>query len=118
MEKAAMSKLNVIAGTLLVVNAVLHFVQLPLYGATSAVMGVVGFGVIYLVLGVLLIVKKATWTLWTSVALVSLGAVLGLREYLTAAHPMAMMPVFVLLDAAILPCCVVAAVQMRKAVTG
>ena len=109
-----MQNLTLFAAWVLIVNSILHFIQLPMYGMNNSVKAVLVFGLIYLVLGLLLFFKKAYWTLWTALVLVSFGAIGGLSDYMTSSTRVAMAPVFVLLDAVIFLCCIMAALKAKK----
>ena len=111
-----MQNLTLIAALIPIVNSILHFIQLPIYGMTNSVKGVLVFGLIYLALGLLMLFKKAYWTLWLAAVLVAFGAIGGLSDYMTSSNRVAMAPLFVLLDVIIFFCCIIAALKAKKSV--
>ncbi|MFF2086139.1 hypothetical protein ACFVVM_20370 [Nocardia sp. NPDC058176] len=99
-----------LAGSLLVLTGVTHVVQLAVYGTAGHVLGAVGYGVIYFVLGIA-VLWSWKWSLPLAVILPTIGGILGTIRFVTHPNPFSVWHVF--LDLIIVPAAVIALRRQR-----
>ncbi|MGI5171009.1 hypothetical protein ACQEU3_42325 [Spirillospora sp. CA-253888] len=69
------------AGWLLLLSAVTHVLQVPVYGTEGNVLGAAGFGVVYAVIGAGLL-RGRPWAVPAAVVLPLIGGTLGVLRFL------------------------------------
>ncbi|MCP2342089.1 hypothetical protein [Actinomadura rupiterrae] len=100
------------AACLLLLSAVTHVLQVPVYGTEGNVLGAAAFGVIYAVLGTGLL-RNWRWTIPASVVLPVIGGTLGiLRFAFLHSNPFSIW--HVALDLAIVPLAIITHHKTRK----
>ena len=88
----------------MLISGVTHVSQLFVYGFGESVIGASVFGVIYFVIGILLL-GRTRWALWAGAVLPTIGGILGIyRFFFLHTNPFTVFHVVV--DLAVIPICV------------
>lgn len=113
-------KLILLAGILLVISGITHVSQIFVYGIEGHIIGAVTFGVIYFVLGILLILfKENKLIMLLGAILPTIGGILGVGRlflfYVLASGEINFFIVFhVIVDIIVVPICIYSYLQLRK----
>jgi hypothetical protein len=113
-------KLVFIAGILLITSGITHVSQIFVYGIEGHIIGAVTFGVIYFVLGILLILyKENKIILLLGAILPTIGGILGIGRlflfYVLASGEINFFIIFhVIVDIIVVPICIYSYFQVRK----
>ncbi|MGW0324731.1 hypothetical protein [Nocardia sp. NPDC003183] len=93
-----------LAGALLVLTGITHVTQLAVYDTAGHVLGAVGYGVVYLVLGIA-VLRRLRWSLVLAIGLPVIGGTLGTIRFISHPNPFSVWHVF--LDLIIVPAAVI-----------
>ena len=92
------------AAVLMLISGVTHVAQLAFYGAETSAIGASLFGVVYFVLGLLLL-GKGRAVLWFAAILPTIGGILGVYRFLHL-HRNPFSVFHVVVDLIVVPCCI------------
>lgn len=107
-----MKKLRFVAGFLLILSGILHILQLHFHLANSSIIGMAFFGVLFVIVGLLLFMKKRAFLLVGAIT-PAIGVLIGTADHFTSATPLNIFWLFLLLDIIVIPMCFLA--YIRKA---
>jgi len=94
----------IIAAVLLLISGVTHVSQLFVYERKGSVIGAAAFGVIYLVIGALLL-GETRGALWAGAIAPAIGGLLGLYRFLVL-HPNPFTIFHLIVDVIVVPICI------------
>ncbi|TXT60629.1 MAG: conserved membrane protein of unknown function [Promethearchaeota archaeon] len=113
-------KLVLIAGILLIISGITHVSQIAVYGIEGHIIGAVLFGIIYFVLGILLIMLRDNKIVMLLGAILpSIGGILGVGRlilfYVLATGELNFFIIFhVIVDIIVVPICGYSFFQLRE----
>ena len=107
-----MKRIRQLAGMLMIISSVTHVLQLKVYPLEHHVIGAAGFGIIYLVIGLLLL-RGNLLSLWLGAILPSIGGILGVYRFLFL-HPNPFTIFHVVIDLVVVPICIYSLMKRFK----
>ncbi len=107
-----MKRIRQLAGMLMIISSVTHVLQLKVYPLEHHVIGAAGFGILYLVIGLLLL-RGNLLSLWLGAILPSIGGILGVYRFLFL-HPNPFTIFHVVIDLVVVPICIYSLMKRFK----
>ncbi|MDJ0713353.1 MAG: hypothetical protein QNJ54_03915 [Prochloraceae cyanobacterium] len=104
--------LRKLAATLMLISGVTHILQLFVYPAEFHVLGAAAFGVVYFIIGILLLGYSRT-ALWLGAILPSIGGVLGIYRFIFL-HPNPFTVFHVAIDLVVIPICTYNLIRKKR----
>lgn len=108
-----MNILRFISAVLLILSGILHILQLLFHSINNSIIGMAFFGVLFVIVGLLLFVKKRAF-LMVGAIVPAIGVIIGTADHFTSATPLNIFWLFLLLDIIVIPICFI--LYIRKAV--
>ena len=105
MQNSHTAKLNSVAGSLLVLSGITHMTQLLVYDHAGHVVGASLFGLIYLIIGAGILLKKNRIFYGLGIVLPSIGGGLGVHRFVNL-HPNPFSVFHVAIDLIVVPICI------------
>ncbi|BAU64427.1 hypothetical protein STA3757_17990 [Stanieria sp. NIES-3757] len=96
--------LRKLAGMLMLISGVTHLMQLLVYSLEAHVLGAAAFGIVYLIIGFLLL-RSRRLALWLGAILPTIGGILGVYRFLFL-HPNSFTIFHVAIDLIVVPICI------------
>jgi hypothetical protein len=108
-----MNILRFIAAILLILSGILHILQLYFHPINNSIIGTAFFGVVFLIVGLLLFVKRRAFLLVGAIV-PAIGVIIGTADHFTSATPLNIFWLFLFLDIIVVPICFI--LYIRKEV--
>lgn len=96
--------LRKLAGMLMLISGVTHLMQLLVYSLEAHVVGAAAFGIVYFIIGFLLL-RSSRLALWLGAILPTIGGILGVYRFLFL-HPNSFTIFHVAIDLIVVPICI------------
>lgn len=93
------------AGMLLIVSSVTHVMQLFVYSLAVHTIGAAVFGIIYFIVGLLLLLRTKPLVFWLGAILPTIGGILGIYRFFFL-HPNSFTIFHLAIDAVVVPICI------------